>query len=47
MTAPDTVTCARCQAEYPENSDEVRYAYGDWWCTDSSACDNRMEPTND
>lgn len=32
------VTCARCLAEYPEDSDDVRYAEGDWWCADEDAC---------
>ncbi len=44
MTAPQIVTCARCRKDWPEDSDEVTYRHGDWWCTDQTACDERMHP---
>ena len=41
-TAPWTVTCARCGQDHAENSDEVTYRDGDWWCRFQDDCDDRI-----
>ena len=38
---PWTVLCARCEHPWPENDPGVRYAYGDWLCTNETECDDR------
>lgn len=41
MTGADTVTCALCGHDWPENSDEVLLYLGNWFCTDIDACTER------
>lgn len=36
------VTCARCLTEHPEDSPDVLYAGGDWWCADEDTCGDQM-----